>query len=537
MLVAQTIFGCVDTTYQSVVVYPNPIASFTNDATLDCAPLNVSFTNTSMGGVSYLWSFGDGSPSDTSTNPSHVYNNLTQFIDNNIITLIVTSANGCTDTIVDSILVYPEPQFGFSANPDSGCSPLIVIFPSVLGAVQYQWDFGDGATALGPTPTHTYINNTNNNLTYAVQLIATSPFGCIDTTYGQVVVFPIPTATFTPTPITQIFPNTTVSFVNSSVGSTTYLWSFGDSTTSTLQNPPVHTYSTWGTYIITLVVSNGNCFDTTTQTITITAPQPIADFLGPAQGCRPLDVQFTNNSQFADTYLWDFGDGNTSTQVAPIYTYFNPGIYTVTLTATGSGGQNAQTQQQIIEVYQLPNAFFTVTPSVVFLPEEPILCFNLSTFASSYVWHFGDGNTSTEINPQHFYAQLGVYDIMLIATSPDNCIDTFLLQSAVEAKSEGGIKVPNAFTPNPNGGNGGYYSSGDTDNDVFHPIIIGAEEYELNIFNKWGELLFISKDVNIGWDGYYRNELSKQDVYVYKIKVKFIDGKSDSFVGDLTLLR
>ena len=68
-------------------------------------------------------------------------------------------------------------------------------------------------------------------------------------------------------------------------------------------------------------------------------------------------------------------------------------------------------------------------------------------------------------------------------------------------------------------------------------MIIGAEQYELNIFNKWGELLFISTDVNIGWDGYYRNELCKQDVYVYKINVKFIDGRSESYSGDVTLLR
>jgi gliding motility-associated-like protein len=537
MLIAQTAFGCVDTTYQSITVYPNPIASFTNNATLDCAPLNVNFTNTSTGGLTYQWDFGDGSPVDTNQNPFHTYNNLTQFIDNNIVTLIVTSPNGCTDTIIDSVLVFPEPQFGFSTNPDSGCSPLIVVFPSVLGAVQYQWDFGDGVTGIGPNPVHTYTNSGPNDTVYIVQLIATSPFGCTDTTYGQVLVFPIPTAAFTASPITQLYPNATVSFTNTSSGAITYLWDFGDTTSSTLQNPPNHTYSTWGTYTITLVVSNGNCFDTTTQIITINAPQPIADFLGPAQGCRPLDVQFVNNSQFADTYLWDFGDGGTSTQVSPSYTYFNAGTYTVTLTAFGPGGQDTQTQQQIIEVYQLPTAFFTVSPSTVFIPTQVSLFFNLSSFATTYLWDFGDGNTSTDVNPQHFYTQLGVYDIMLIATTPNNCIDTFILQSGVEAKSEGGIQIPNAFTPNPDGGNGGYYTAGDMDNDVFHPIIIGAEEYELNIFNKWGELLFISTDVNIGWDGYYRNELSKQDVYVYKIKVKYIDGRSESFVGDLTLLR
>ena len=537
-LIAQTTFGCADTTSQTITVYPNPIASFTDNSILDCAPLNVNFTNTTSGAVSYLWDFGDGTPTDTATNPLHIYNNLTLFIQNNIVTLIATSINGCTDTIIDSVLVYPEPQFGFSTNPDSGCSPLIVIFPSVLGAVQYQWDFGDGTTGTGPTPAHTYTNLGPNDTTYIIQLIATSPFGCTDTTYGQVLVFPIPTAAFTPFPVTQIFPSATVTVNNASTGAITYLWDFGDaSPTSTALNPPAHVYSTWGTYITTLIESNGNCFDTTTQTITIIAPTPIAGFQGPAQGCMPLDVQFTNNSQFADTYLWDFGDGSTSTQTAPSYTYFSPGIFTVTLTATGPGGQDVQTQQLIIEVYQNPIAFFTVSPTTVFIPTDPVLLFNLSSFASSYFWNFGDGNTSTDVNPQHIYTQTGVYDIMLIASTPNNCIDTFILSAAVEALSDGGISIPNAFTPSEGGGNGGLYNGNETNNDVFHPIIIGADEYELNIFNKWGELLFISKDVNIGWDGYYRNELSKQDVYVYKIQVLFIDGRAESFTGDVTLLR
>lgn len=707
-LISQTTFGCADTTFQVITVYPNPSASFTNNAVLDCAPLIVSFTNTSTGAVSYSWNFGDGTPLDNSVNPTHTYNNLTQFIDNNIVMLIATSANGCTDTVIDSVLVFPEPQFGFSTSPDSGCSPINVLFPSVIGAVQYQWDFGDGNFGTGPTPNHTYINSTTNNVTYAVQLIATSPFGCVDTTYGQVLVFPNPTAqftvdslagchplpinitntstggslyhwdmgdgttfdtlvsnfgytylnitgiqqtyqimliaettkgcmdtafqnvdvypditalftsdtagcspfdvnfvdasvgalnytwdfgdgspidnsqnpnhqytnttpvdvtyiatliiessfgcfdtvqqvitvyatpvaSFTPFPALQTYPSTTVAITNTtSPGVWQYTWDFGDTTFSSLQAPPNHVYSTWGTYPITLIVSSANCADTAVENITIIAPIPVAAFDGPAQGCRPLDVQFTNSSQFADTYLWDFGDGGASTQFEPAYTYYSPGIYTVTLTVFGPGGQDFQTQQLIVEVYQVPNAFFTVSPTTVFIPNEPVLLFNLSNFASFYLWDFGDGDTSTDEFPQHFYTQPGVYDIMLIASTPNSCIDTFILSTAVEALSEGGVTIPNAFSPTEGGGNGGMFTFGDTDNDVFHPIVIGADEYELNIFNKWGELLFISKDVNIGWDGYYRNELSKQDVYVYKIQVKYIDGRSESFVGDITLLR
>ncbi|MDG1477234.1 MAG: PKD domain-containing protein [Vicingaceae bacterium] len=719
-LIAQTLFGCVDTTYETITVLQKPTASFTDDAVLNCAPLIVSFNGVATPGLNYEWDFGDGTPFDNSQSPIHTYNNLTQFQDTNIVRLVVTSANGCTDTAFSGVIVYPEPVFNFTTAPDSGCSPLLVNFPFVgLGiANSWEWDFGDGSpNEFIPNPTHSYINTTTNNLPLTVQLIASSAFSlfannpasCIDTSTAQVLVFPNPTAQFTsnvnngcsplpvnftntsiggtffhwdfddgdtsntvvpivshifnntsgssitnnvmliaetdkgcrdtafqnidvypevialynadtlgcspldvdftdvsvgnvtnyswdfgdgspvnnnqnpshqyinntgadlnfvailiiesnfgcfdtiqktitvygtpvasflPTPLTQTFPNTTVAFNNtSSPGGWQYSWNFGDLTTSVIQAPPNHVYSTWGVFPIELIVSSINCADTFIQTIEIIPPVPVSNFQGPASGCRALEVQFTNTSEYGNTYLWDFGDGGTSTQFEPSYTYFNPGVYTVTLTVFGDGGQDVEAQQSIINVYQLPNAFFTVNPTTVFIPTEPILLYNLSNFASSYLWDFGDGNTSVEEFPEHFYTQEGVYDIMLIASTPNNCIDTFILSSAVEAKTEGDISFPNAFTPNENGGNGGLFTNGDTDNDVFHPIVIGAEEYELNIFNKWGELLFVSKDVNIGWDGYYRNELSKQDVYIYKVNVKYIDGRSESFVGDITLLR
>ena len=719
-LVAQTLFGCVDTTYQSITVLQKPTATFTDDAVLNCAPLIVSFNATAFPGINYEWDFGDGTPLDNSQSPVHTYNNLTQFKDTNVVRLVVTSVNGCTDTAFSGVIVYPEPVFNFTTAPDSGCSPLLVSFPFVgLGlANSWVWNFGDASpNSFIPNPTHSYVNTTTNNLPLTVQLIASSAFSlfannpssCIDTSTADVLVFPNPTALFTldvnagchplpvnftnnstggtffywnfgdgdtsnavvpnvshiytnttgitqnniimlvaetdkgcrdtithnvdvypaitalyladtigcsphdvdfvdvsvgtitnfqwdfgdgsplssnqnpshqyvnatgtdinfiailiiesnfgcfdtiqktitvygtptasfvPTPLTQVFPSTTVAFNNtSSPGVWQYDWDFGDLVTSILQAPPSHVYSTWSVFPIELIVSNANCADTFIQTIEIIPPVPVSNFQGPSSGCRALDVQFTNSSQYGNAFLWDFGDGGTSTQFEPSYTYFNPGVYTVTLTVFGDGGQDVEVQQSIINVYQFPNAFFTASPTIVFIPNEPVLLYNLSNFATTYLWDFGDGNTSTEEFPEHFYTQKGVYDIMLIASTPNNCMDTFILSGEVEAKTEGDISFPNAFTPNRGGGNGGLFTRGDTDNDVFHPIVIGAEEYELNIFNKWGELLFISNDVNIGWDGYYRNELSKQDVYIYKVKVRYIDGRSESFVGDITLLR
>ena len=99
------------------------------------------------------------------------------------------------------------------------------------------------------------------------------------------------------------------------------------------------------------------------------------------------------------------------------------------------------------------------------------------------------------------------------------------------------VKTPLNSHPNPNGGNGGVFGVNDLTNDVFHPVLKGIEKYELNIFSRWGELLFVSKDVNIGWDGYYKGKLCTSDVYVWKIIATTIDAKKINKSGDVLLLR
>jgi gliding motility-associated-like protein len=155
----------------------------------------------------------------------------------------------------------------------------------------------------------------------------------------------------------------------------------------------------------------------------------------------------------------------------------------------------------------------------------------------SYYWNFGDGGTSTATNPTYLYQQPGEYQIYLVATNAHGCKDTFDLPSKIIAQLESSVNVPNAFTPNPNGGNGGAFNSNDMNNDVFHPVLSGIDKYELDIFSRWGELLFVSKDVNVGWDGYYKGRLCTQDVYIWKIIATTLDGKKVNKAGDVLLLK
>jgi len=188
-------------------------------------------------------------------------------------------------------------------------------------------------------------------------------------------------------------------------------------------------------------------------------------------------------------------------------------------------------------VYPRANAYFVLQPEEVVVPSQPLFTYNLSSNASTYLWDFGDGVTSTEMNPVHYYQSAGEFDVQLIANNPWNCPDTFLLPSAVTAIRAGDIAFPNAFTPGNSGPTDGVYDPASFENDFFFPIYSGVEDYHLQVFNRWGELVFETFDVKKGWDGWYRGYPAKQDVYAWKAYARFSNGEETMLKGDVTLLR
>jgi gliding motility-associated-like protein len=172
------------------------------------------------------------------------------------------------------------------------------------------------------------------------------------------------------------------------------------------------------------------------------------------------------------------------------------------------------------------------------LPEARVQFYNTSTEGKTYAWDFGDVlGTSTETNPTYNYKKLGNYDVRLKVTSANGCVDDTLVKAAIKVVGEGVLKFPNAFIPNLYGGNGGVYDKPDYKNEVFHPTSEGVVVYKLLIYNRWGEKLFESEDVNKGWDGYSKGKLCEQGVYVYRATGRFTNGKTFDVRGDVTLLR
>ncbi|MCB9169785.1 MAG: PKD domain-containing protein [Flavobacteriales bacterium] len=540
LLVATSAFGCTDTASRTITVHPAPLAQFAPLPGAGCQPFPAQFHDQTIGAVSSQWDFGDGT--GTTTAPGdvvHVYTHPdTAPVIFNVVQ-IATSAFGCVDTTTEQVEVYPAIDVAFTV-PTDGCSPMPVApLDASSGVGSYLWDMGDGTLLVGSAPAHTYVNTAGVTQSWTITLVGTSAFGCSDTVQQVVNVHPSPEAVFQATPFTQQYPASTVTIANNTPGSGwNYVWDLGDGTSSNAMDPGSHDYGTWGQFTISLVVTDGLCSDTALQVVEVTPPLPTVDFVGSGEGCVPLTVHFTNTSLLAVSYQWNFGDGGTSTADDPVYTYTQPGTYTVSLTAWSSGGGvSTVVHVDSVVVHPRATAYFVLQPDEVIVPSQPVFLYNLSGNANSYLWDLGDGTTSEELNPVHYYQDAGEYDISLIANNAWNCPDTFALQGAVTGSTAGDIQFPNAFTPGNSGPTDGVYDPQNFDNDYFFPVYAGVEDYHLQVFDRWGELVFETNDVKVGWDGYYRGVPAKQDVYAWKAQVRFSDGREQVLTGDVTLLR
>ena len=249
-------------------------------------------------------------------------------------------------------------------------------------------------------------------------------------------------------------------------------------------------------------------------------------------GCCPLRVEFLCNYQYDNIY-WDFGNENTSKNENPVYTYQEPGTYIVSMEVFNNN--ISQKISDTIIVYPKPIANFDYQKNEA--SNNNLITFtNNSTNSQTYEWIFGDGSSSAQETASHNYETAGKYKLYLIAKSDKNCIDT-ASQEIIIKESKYKLLFPNAFNPDLNGSNGGYYSITKKTNTVFFPIINSpVQEYVLNIYNKKGTLLFRSNDINIGWDGYSRNALVPVGVYIYEVKGKFTQGTKFHQRGDVTVL-
>jgi gliding motility-associated-like protein len=294
------------------------------------------------------------------------------------------------------------------------------------------------------------------------------------------------------------------------------------------------------TYVVTVTNACGASIQDSVE-ITFNPPPTIALTSDTNSICAPGTINFFDNSVTGNvtdpitSWNWSFGDGGTSTLEDPSHVYTSPGVYTVLLTVTTSGGctSNNSSAPLVVVAHPYPVASFSVNSVLLDLPYDQLITNNTSTGATTYLWSFGDGATSTLTNPQHLYGAVGTYNVQLIASSPYGCTDT----ADISVIASADVTFPNVFTPGDGGPTGGYYDVTSLTNDVFFPYTSGVVDFRFEIFNRWGELIFVSTELSRGWDGYYKGQLCQQDVYIWKAYIKLNNGKVFNKSGDVTLLR
>ena len=401
-----------------------PTANFTADKTNGCGIVTVRFTDLSSNNpTSWAWDFGDGVTSDKQ-------NPVIAFVNPGDYTVRLTATNGSgSDAEIKTafISVYANPQVGFLATPREGCVPLSVEFTDITTSdspiTSRTWDFGDGDNSSSQNPTHLFTSTGN----YTVSLTVTNQNGCTQTLprNSYISVETRPTANFTASARESCTAPFTVNFTSTSSGPvSSYLWTFGDGTTSTEQNPS-HTYIADGIFSVSLQVSSASdCSHTRDSADFIFVNTFDADFTANTTAvCRGQAVTFSDNSNFpVASRVWDFGDGTTSIAASPSKTYAASGVYTVSYTATTAAGcSSTETISDYITVHELPVVNIQADDSVACVAPFTVNFSSSTPNISTWAWNFGDAGTASEQNPTHSYASLGNYTVSLTVTDNNSC--------------------------------------------------------------------------------------------------------------------
>lgn len=452
------------------------------------------------------------------------------------ISVTITDGKGCI-LKMDTTITHPKQVITTAGKNDTVCvgkvANLTASASGGAGSYYYLWHPIDsvnfGTLTVSPTVNTKYI------------VVAYDKNGCLGTSDTvEALVYTLKPENITVTGKSPICKDqsTTIAVKTTGItGALTYQW---NNNLGTGTGP--YTVTPKEPIIYKVTISNA-CGSAVSDSIQINFnPPPTLSLSSDTNAiCTPNSIQFFDHSVTGNindpitNWLWDFGDSTTSKEKNPIHNYMHAGTYYVTLNVYTIGGckNNNGITPLKVDAHPSPTAKFIVNTNDLQLPQEELKCTNKSIGASSYNWNFGDGLTSILENPKHTYPSIGKFYVQLIASTIFGCSDTV----GTEIITHADVIFPNVFTPDANGSSGGSYDIKSLSNDVFFPYTSGVTEFKMQIFNRWGELIFESFDIQKGWDGYYRGALCEQGVYIYKAHIKLNNGKVYNKTGDVTLLK
>lgn len=405
--------------------------NFGANVTAGCAPLIVTFTDSTDDVALREWKFGNGNSSASTVNTpvSAIYSDPGTYE----VTLIV---NG-DDSAKIEVVVFENPTATFNVPSQVGCPPFQVQFSDQSTGsstiISWKWDFGDGRTSSEQNPSHTYQITGEND----VLLTATDENGCFDTTRvnNYIEVSAAPNANFTADNNVACTPPLSVNYTNLSTGdgTLTYEWLFGDGNTSSDQHPN-NNYTEETTYDVSLIVNDDTgCPDTLTKEDYVGLTSMLTGFEYSLQGCGPTSISFNDTSGPSPTsWSWSFpgGSPSSSSLPTPTVTYVSSGTKTVSLKATNQAGCE-QTTQVDIEIDASPSASFSSNDRFSCNHRYDVSFNDVSSNASTWLWDFGDGDSSAEQHPIHDYYGSGSYNVSLTVGNSNGCTNTITFPSYV----------------------------------------------------------------------------------------------------------
>lgn len=529
--VALNDLGCSDSATLNFIVQGTPDASFTpGDLTTCTLDTTIAFINTTTfndnGPLTYRW-IVDNLQLSATGNFTHRYTLPAGAILPRIFTtqMIVRNTVGCSDTTSAVLTMAPSATAQFVLNNPTACVPYTAnISDQSTYATTYRW-FVNGV--LADTTANPVLLIDQPQTAYVIRLIADNIYGCKPDTFEVAFTSRVkPDAVFTVSDslgcsgILNVATNNQTRFANS------YVWDWGDNSGTSTLTSPTHLYNIQGQYLISLVASDGVCRDTATQLVRISV-KPTADFdVSDTLTCDTARVQFINLSNGASSFVWNYSDGGSSTEVNPAHS-FAPSLtpYTVKLVAdNGLGCKDSLVKANLIVAKVPPAADFYISPSPVITVPNYTFSFNNITPNSNrffYQWNLGDGTFDSSYNVlNHKYTDTGNYAVELIVfDTSTNCADTMIRIARIDG-FPGYLYVPNAICP-------GCLQTGLRE---FLPKGKGLAQYRLQIFTTWNELVFQTTSLdsdgapNQSWDGRYKGQIVQQDVYVWRIDAKFQNG-------------
>lgn len=504
--------GCTSEPATTVVSFTAlPVATASNDGSY-CPGQAIALTGSSdVTGSSFSW-IGPNGFTSTIQNPSDATDAGTYSL--------TVSANGCTSTAATTTVLVnsiPDAQASYNAPYCSGTALLLSGSTTATGSISFNWN--------GPAGYSSQVQNPTDATATGTYTLIVAQNGCNSQPATISVVQEALTVSASNTgPYCQGEAIALQSSV-SSAGIASYSWTGPNGYTSSEANPSNATAP--GVYMLT--VTADGCSASVSTSVNL-SDSPIADFSA-ADVCQGETAHFIAATQQTSQQIsseWSFGDGTASSNEDPYHYFSDPGAYSVTLQVQNADGCTAATNH-IITVLARPKSSFLTASDTVFDTDPTVQFVNTSVGASSYEWLFGAGTTSTDFSPEHTFSGTDdYYEVKLVSFNELGCTDT--ARKVLIGGSSTVYYIPNAFSPD-----------GDEFNNTFQPVFTQGFDpmnFELRIFDRWGEVLFESHDASAGWDGSYSGQPVPSGMYVWQIVFHSPnDGKAQQLQGHLSLLR